>query len=83
MLRDLRRSEADSDVVFILTEKDILFLVQEVWDSRSAISNSDEDLVLTRWNQSAPWAPWNSFLITSDELDAHKAVSAQGEGYVL
>merc|ERR1711953_1661453 len=81
MLRDLRRSEADSDVVFILTEKDILFLVQEVWDSRSAISNSDEDLVLTRWNQSAPWAPWNSFLITSDELDAHKAVSAQGEGY--
>ena len=53
-----------------------------MWDSRSAISNSDEDLVLTRWDMTAQWAPWNSFLITSDELDAHKAVSAQGEGYV-
>jgi hypothetical protein len=82
MLRELRKSEADSDIVFILTEKDILFLVQEVWDSRSAISNSDEDLVLTRWDMTTQWAPWNSFLITSDELDAHKAVSAQGEGYV-
>ena len=42
MLRDLRRAESDSELVFILTEKDILFLVQNVWDSRSAISYSDE-----------------------------------------
>ena len=42
MLRDLRRAESDSELVFILTEKDILFLVQNLWDSRSAISHSDE-----------------------------------------
>merc|ERR1719481_1751976 len=81
MLRDLRRAESDSELVFILTEKDILFLVQNVWDSRSAISYSDEDLVLTKWDHSKPWSPWNSFLITKDELEAHKAITQTGEGY--
>lgn len=81
MLRDLRRAESDSELVFILTEKDILFLVQNVWDSRSAISYSDEDLVLTKWDHAEPWSPWNSFLITRDELEAHKAISQTGEGY--
>jgi len=81
MLRDLRRAESDSELVFILTEKDILFLVQNLWDSRSAISYSDEDLVLTKWDHSKPWSPWNSFLITNDELEAHKAITQTGEGY--
>jgi len=81
MLRDLRRAESDSELVFILTEKDILFLVQNVWDSRSAISYSDEDLVLTKWDHTKPWSPWNSFLITRDELEAHKAITQTGEGY--
>ena len=42
MLRELRKAEFESEMVFILTEKDILFLVQKVWESRSAVSNSDE-----------------------------------------
>ena len=82
MLRDLRKAEYESEMVFILTEKDILVLVQKIWESRSAVSNSDEELVLTRWDFSKPWTPWNSFLVTKDELPAHRAISNAGEGYV-
>ena len=67
-------------MVFILTEKDILVLVQKIWESRSAVSNSDEELVLTRWDFSKPWAPWKSFRVTKDELPAHRAISDAGEG---
>merc|ERR1712168_244751 len=81
MLRDLRKAEYESEMVFILTEKDILTLVQKIWESRSAVSNSDEELVLTRWDFSKPWTPWNSFLVTKDELPAHRAISNAGEGY--
>jgi len=81
MLRELRKAEFESEMVFVLTEKDTLVLVQKVWESRSAVSNSDEELVLTRWDFTKPWSPWNSFLVTRDELPAHRAISNAGEGY--
>ena len=46
MLRELRKAEFESEMVFVLTEKDILVLVQKVWESRSAVSNSDEVVII-------------------------------------
>jgi len=81
LIRDLRTNEAKSDTVFILSEGDIRHLVQNIWSNKSALSHSDEDLVLCRWRQSKPWTPWNCFLITKAELQAHNSLSSPEEGY--
>jgi len=81
IIKDLRNNESDSDTVFILSEGDIRHLVQNIWSLKSALSHSDEDLVLCRWRQSKAWSPWNCFLITKNELEAHNSLSSPEEGY--
>jgi len=81
IMKDLRNNEAQSDTVFILSEADVRHLVLNIWSLKSALSNSEEDLVLCRWRQSKPWTPWNCLLITKNELKAHSSLASPEEGY--
>jgi len=81
IMRDLRKNESDSETAFILSEGDVQHLVQNIWSSKSALSYSDEELVLCKWDPAKPWTPWNCFLITKHENEAHQSLTSPEEGY--
>lgn len=77
MLRAIRRQEKKnkcvSSVAFVVQERDIYFIVDKIWHSRSAISEYDDiiDLRLCRWNAQEDWSPWNCILLTFREMKSH------------
>lgn len=77
MLRAVRREERKnkclSSIAFVIQEKDVYFIVDKVWHSRSAISEYDDiiDLRLCRWNVLEDWSPWNCILLTFREMKSH------------
>ena len=54
-------------------EPDLRYLVENIWNSQSALSAHDDlfDLVLSRWNKHEEWSPWNCVLLTKEEANAH------------
>ncbi|XP_045449335.1 IQ and ubiquitin-like domain-containing protein [Melitaea cinxia] len=71
--RDERRRKCWGSLAFVLQEKDIFFIVEKLWHSRSAISECSDmiELRLCRWHVNEDWSPWNCFLITVQEMKAH------------
>ena len=57
----------------LLQESDLRYLIDVVWNKKSAISGvrNLEDLTLTRWNVSQELSPWNSILLTKSEAATH------------
>ena len=57
-----------------LQETDLRHLVENVWNSQSALSAWDDlyDLVLVRWDAHDEWSPWNCVLLTKEEASAHE-----------
>ncbi|EUB64763.1 IQ and ubiquitin-like domain-containing protein [Echinococcus granulosus] len=87
ILEDLQKSEAElirkahrnkkaelrEMELVALDEADIYFLVNKIWNGRSALSGCSElgDLTLCRWKVTEPWSPWNTLLLTKKEADLH------------
>ncbi|CAH2040479.1 unnamed protein product, partial [Iphiclides podalirius] len=71
--RDERRRKCWGSLAFVLQEKDVFFIVEKLWHSRSAVSECTDmsDLRLCRWRVNEDWSPWNCFLVTVDEMRAH------------
>ncbi|XP_041988820.1 IQ and ubiquitin-like domain-containing protein [Aricia agestis] len=71
--RDERKRKCWGSLAFVLQEKDIFYIVDKIWHSRSAISECDDmtQLRLCRWRVKEDWSPWNCFLITTQEMKAH------------
>ncbi|KAK0051920.1 IQ and ubiquitin-like domain-containing protein [Biomphalaria pfeifferi] len=87
MLKALRKSEEalqdDSSICYLLQEKDLRYLVENIWSNQSVLSAWDDiyDLVLARWDKHQEWSPWNCILLTHDEAEAHKKLFSLEEGY--
>lgn len=58
---------------FLVDKDDIRFIVDEIWEKRSVLSESTEinDLTLVRWKREKLWSPWNTILVTHKEAEAH------------
>jgi len=87
MLKALRQQEEaysdGSKIAFLLQENDLRHLVENVWNSQSALSAWDDlyDLVLVRWDAHSEWAPWNCVLLTKEEASAHAKLDNMEEAY--
>lgn len=77
ILQHLRQTEEafndGSRTAFIIQDADLLYLIENIWNSQSALSGVDDlyELVLIRWNKHEHWAPWNCVLLTKEEASAH------------
>ncbi|XP_005039331.1 PREDICTED: IQ and ubiquitin-like domain-containing protein isoform X1 [Ficedula albicollis] len=77
ILEDLRKSEVDyqddSKIVFLVQLPDMQYLIENIWNSQSALSASSDlyDLVMVRWDKQHEWSPWNTILLTKEEADVH------------
>lgn len=77
MLRTIRREErmkrATSSYAFILQDRDIFYLVNNIWHGCSAVSENHNvyQLHLCRWLRYEDWSPWNCILLTRDEAKSH------------
>jgi len=87
MLKTLRRNEEaygdGSKIAYLLQENDLRHLVENVWNSQSALSAWDDlyDLLLVRWDSHSEWAPWNCVLLTKEEASAHSKLDNMEEAY--
>ncbi|KAJ1342693.1 hypothetical protein BSLG_002790 [Batrachochytrium salamandrivorans] len=57
----------------LLQESDMRYLVDVIWNHRSAVCGSHNmtELVLTRWDPALELSPWNSILLTKAEAATH------------
>lgn len=80
MLRQIRRDERKrnnvTSIAFIIQERDIHYIVQRIWHARSVLSESTNinELRLCRWDRNEEWSPWNTILLTADEMLSHLKV---------
>ncbi|EDV24503.1 uncharacterized protein TRIADDRAFT_25964, partial [Trichoplax adhaerens] len=87
MLRKIRQIEEVSDplarIVFLLQESDLRYLVENIWNSKSALSSESDlyDMILTRWDKQQEWSPWNCILLSYDEAEAHLKLDSISESY--
>jgi len=87
ILQHLRQTEEafndGSRTAFIIQDADLLYLIENIWNSQSALSGVDDlyELVLIRWNKHEHWAPWNCVLLTKEEASAHMKLENVAEAY--
>ncbi|XP_034623939.1 IQ and ubiquitin-like domain-containing protein isoform X2 [Trachemys scripta elegans] len=89
MLKNLRKSEADyqddAKIVYVVQQKDLQYMVENIWGCQSALSAWDDlhDLVTVRWDKHCEWSPWNTVLLTKDEAKAHLKLHNLQEAYEM
>ncbi|XP_012144653.2 IQ motif and ubiquitin-like domain-containing protein [Megachile rotundata] len=77
LLRDVRRRETKmrcySSLAFVVDEKLVYHLVNDIWHGKSAISEDDrlDQLRLVRFRKEEEWAPWNCLPLTVKEASLH------------
>ncbi|XP_017772735.1 PREDICTED: IQ and ubiquitin-like domain-containing protein [Nicrophorus vespilloides] len=81
--REERRQSSHSSIAFILTEKDLYYIVNQIWHSHSAISECNDiyKLRLCRFFRDEDWAPWNCILLTYEETKCHLKVKSMEKVY--
>ncbi len=64
---------SDSRICFLLTDRDIQYMFESIWNSQSILSASTDiyQLHFVRWKVGEEWAPWNTVLLTLEEAEAH------------
>ncbi|KAH9286360.1 IQ and ubiquitin-like domain-containing protein [Echinococcus granulosus] len=69
----IRTENISNHLELLVNIQDIYFLVNKIWNGRSALSGCSElgDLTLCRWKVTEPWSPWNTLLLTKKEADLH------------
>lgn len=77
ILRQIRRDERKrnnyTSIAYIVQEKDIHYIIQRIWHAKSMISETTNlnELRLCRWKRDEEWSPWNTILLTEQEMIAH------------
>ena len=77
MMKMIRRSEEaqndNSQIIFLMQEEDIRYLVENIWGGQSALSACTEmfELQMVRWEPRKHWSPWNCLLVTREEAESH------------
>ncbi|KXN64647.1 hypothetical protein CONCODRAFT_14166 [Conidiobolus coronatus NRRL 28638] len=72
MVREKNVFNAGNVQIFDLN--DISYIVEEIWRSKSALSNKLDKLVLTRWDKTKPLSIANVILLTKPEADKHDKI---------
>jgi len=70
-LRDAEKKKNGEKVSMNIEERDIRYVVKDVWHNQSAISSDDSHLSLIRWDKDEPLTPWNCVLVTKREAREH------------
>uniref|UniRef100_A0AAQ4RE81 IQ motif and ubiquitin domain containing n=1 Tax=Gasterosteus aculeatus aculeatus TaxID=481459 RepID=A0AAQ4RE81_GASAC len=80
---DEQRLNREAKIPFLLQVEDLQYLVEVVWESRSALQASSDiyDLVLVRWERRTDWSPWNCILLSKDAAPAHLEVEDVHKAY--
>jgi len=84
MMEAVQRAEIDrgykSQVVFMMSLEDVVYLVDTIWRGQSALSQESElfRLTLCRWDRSEEFSPWNAILLTADEAATHEQLQDGG-----
>jgi len=84
MLEALQKSEIargyKSQIVFMMSVEDVVYLVDTIWRGQSALSQEDElfRLTLARWDRHKEFSPWNCVLLTRGEAETHEALQDIG-----
>ncbi|KAF1485697.1 IQ and ubiquitin-like domain-containing protein, partial [Pygoscelis antarcticus] len=87
ILENLRKSEADyqddAKIVFLVQHQDLQYMIENIWGCQSALSACSDlyELVMVRWDKQREWSPWNTILLTKDEVDAHLRLCNLQEAY--
>ncbi len=77
MLKKLRereeRMQDGSQLIFLMQEADLCYLVENIWGGQSALSACADTFELTavRWDPDQHWSPWNCLVLTEDEAKSH------------
>ena len=77
MLNRIQKDEQNygspSTICYLLTERDIHYLYETIWNSQSVLSANDDvyQLHFVRWNKNEEWTPWNTILLTLEEAESH------------
>ena len=78
MLDNLRKTETIQSrmvdpVIFLMSDIDLKYLTETIWQASSAISGRKDlyDLKFVRWDRAASWSPWNCILLTREEAVVH------------
>lgn len=81
ILENIRNTEVNkgyhSQVVFLVSMEDMVYIIDTIWGGKSVLSQEDEvfRLTLCRWDRDDEWSPWNCVLLTSDEAHVHETAS--------
>ncbi len=80
-----KRPNAERLCLSLLQESDIRYLVDVIWNHKSAISGvrNLDDLTLTRWNVNEELTPWNCILLTKSEAITHDLQSNPEQVYSI
>lgn len=64
---------SDSRICYLLTDRDIQYIFETIWNSQSILSATNDiyQLEFVRWNKEEEWTPWNTILLTIDEAESH------------
>jgi hypothetical protein len=68
-----KKTTDTQNCISLLQESDMRYLVDVIWNHKSAISGvrNLEELLLTRWNVDEELTPWNCILLTKSEAMTH------------
>ncbi|EDQ87422.1 uncharacterized protein MONBRDRAFT_33333 [Monosiga brevicollis MX1] len=78
-----QRRDGNATCVMLMTPRDVRYLVESIWGSKSALSEESDlrRLVLARWNKAKPLSPWNVVLLDQAEVAAHEKLDAVEQNY--
>ncbi len=69
----LDETKESNDILILMQEPDLVYLVSKIWGQRSCVSGSNNDLNFIRWNKRQALSPWNCILLDAAEISVHEA----------
>lgn len=68
-----KRQKFYSNLLYVIQESDIYYLVKIIWHGRSIVSEVNDifRLRLARFYLNHQWSPWNCILLTEEECEVH------------
>uniref|UniRef100_A0A8D8TEM7 IQ and ubiquitin-like domain-containing protein n=3 Tax=Cacopsylla melanoneura TaxID=428564 RepID=A0A8D8TEM7_9HEMI len=87
MLNTIQKRELDknstSSLCFGMQPSGMYYLVNVIWDGRSAITEASEisSLQCIRWDRTQDWSPWNCIVLTTQEAELHENINDVKEFY--
>ncbi|CAJ1056035.1 IQ and ubiquitin-like domain-containing protein [Xyrichtys novacula] len=73
---DEQKTNEEAKIPFLLQVEDVKYLVEVIWESRSALHGGSDlySLMFVRWERHRDWSPWNCILLSKEETSAHLEV---------